>query len=494
MSLPINKKLLQQPHHGIQFPNPQEIKAESSILHMGVGNFHRSHQAFVFQKLRALDPGSYSHWTITGVCFLPSDVQLVTKLRQQDCLYNLKLAAPSGEEEVQLINSIQSVLHVGDEVDYKEIIEKIAARTTSVISFTITEGGYNIDFDKFEFDFSNPNIMADLNNRERPVTVFGILAKGLALRKETNGGPITLLSCDNILQNGNALRFALEAFVDAYDPSLRDWIRSNAVFPNSMVDRITPATSDLDIQAFEEDYGVKDNCLVVAESYFQWVIAADSQSVLYPLAQVGVEFVDDVHPYEEMKLCILNGGHTLTGLLGDALGYTLINKAVKDNTISRVYDRYIYDAVIPVLTPIPNVDFAAYYARVKERFGNELIRDSTGRIISGSSDKIPKFVIPVIEKQLKNSQASIEIPTLVIALWWLYLRKQFEKNRMAEVWDNLKDTLLDIFTDRTNAPIALVQYKPVFGSLAENEQFFDLYRNYLLQLQQADINSVMEQF
>jgi mannitol 2-dehydrogenase len=493
MYLPVNKAILTQPIADVQLPPLPGSQVPPAILHMGVGNFHRSHQAYIFQKLRTLNPALYGSWAATGVCFLPSDRDLVKKMRQQDGLYHLKMSAPSGDDTACLIDSIRSILHIEDQSDYAMVLEKIADSDTKIISFTITEGGYNIDFDKYTFNFDNPLIIADLQNKHQPKTVFGVLAKGLAMRKERNAGAVTLLSCDNILKNGQALKFALMSFVEQYDQSLLEWVSSNVQFPNSMVDRITPAATENDLELFKDRYGISDTCLVVSESYFQWVIEAGTESILYPLSEVGVAFVQDVNPYEEMKLSILNGGHTLVGLLGDALGHEFINQAVGEASISNLYDRYIFKEVIPVLKAIENVNFEAYYAVVKERFANRLIRDSTARIISGSSDKIPKFILPVIEGQLKHGSDQIDIGVFVIALWWFYLNKQFTKNSMADVVDNLKEIWMDIFKDAERSALDFIAYRPVFGALASEAKFVDLYKSYIMQLQQHDVGYVIRQ-
>lgn len=225
------------------------------------------------------------------------------------------------------------------------------------------------------------------------------------------------------------------SFISVYDESLLPWIADNVRFPNSMVDRITPVATEKDKADFERQYGLRDNCLVVSEDYFQWVLEDNKYGDFPPLEQVGVEIVAEVKPYEAMKLSILNGGHTLVGLLGDALGYNRIHNAVVDEAISRIYDMYVQQEVIPTLAVIDGVSFYNYYEKVKLRFSNAMINDSTDRIISGSSDKVPKFVLPVLQEQLKNSSPKKDITLLIIIAWWVYLEKEFNKNQMADVKD-----------------------------------------------------------
>lgn len=488
----VNKEILAAPVVGIKNPSERSGAIVPSILHMGVGNFHRSHQAFIYQRLRELDPDRYDHWRIQGVCFLPSDLMLLEKLRAQDCLYHLTMGAPDGRDEVYLIDSIHSVLHVGLPEDYQAILESIARPQTRIISFTITEGGYNINFDTWQFDLDHPAIQADLQHPETPRTVFGMLAKGLGMRSVGHGGPVTLMSCDNILKNGQALEFALKSFVKIYNPLLLEWINQQVTFPNSMVDRITPATTEADRQNFESRFGLTDDCLVVSESFLQWVIEAEQDSILYPLHNAGVHFVADVHPYEEMKLSILNGGHTLVGLAGYALGYSYIHQAVRDTDIAGFFDRYIFEAVIPALATIENVDFRDYYRCIKERFGNQLIADSTARIISGSSDKIPKFILPVINRQIEPEPQHSREAALIIALWWWYLKSEFEKNRMAELVDNQRDAWLDIFSNTTDSAGKFIGYRPVFDSCASNQVFMEQYLQFVARLEKEGARHVLK--
>lgn len=451
----------------------------AAILHFGVGNFHRSHQAYALQKLRELDPETYAHWRILGVCFMPSDLPLVERLAQQDSAYHLLMGSPQGSEELCRIDSLAAVLHTSRADDVVEVIQRIADPDTRVISLTITEGGYNIDFDQMTFDFNNPAVLRDLSKQTAPETVFGFLAKGLSMRMQDNSGGITLLSCDNILKNGQVLKLALESFLERYDADLLHWVQANVTYPNSMVDRITPAATAADIQGVKERFAVDDPCLVVAESFFQWVVEADSNSFLYPLSQVGVQFVDDVDPFEEMKLFILNGGHTMTGLLGDAWGHELISAAVVDPRIVALYDRYVEQEIIPVLHPIAGVNFTDYYEIIKARFGNTLIKDTTARIISGSSDKVPKFILPVVERQLARSEAKVAMGALIVAAWWYYLDRAFQRNAMAEVQDRLRDVWTDIFREEETSVSSFIAYTPVFGEVAQNQLFVEHYQYYI---------------
>ncbi len=464
---------------------PNFRHSKSQIVHIGIGGFHRSHQAYAISRLLEIDPVNSANWKITGVGLMPNDKSLVHNFRQQQGIYCLRTVAADQSEEVRVIDAIAEMLHA--EEDAEAIIDRIADQQTKVISFTITEGGYMFDFEKQEFKIHDDRIQQDLRHKENPQTVFGFLAKGLRRRCDQNGPAIILLSCDNILGNGNILKLAVLSFLQEYDPELKDWADQNIEFPNSMVDRITPVPNAIDRELFYQQYGLNDNCLVVAEDYFQWIIEKHVGDPNFPaLQKIGVEFVADVSAYEAMKLGILNAGHTLVGLLGDYYGYETIHTAVNDPVIVSLFNRFVKLEVIPQLAYLPNVDYETYFEQVKTRFSNAMINDSTARIISGSSDKFPKFVLPIILKQLKRKEPALEYSAIIVAAWWAYLNKEKHKNNMANVQDQLKSIWIDMFADESFSIDHFIGYKPVFGNLKEVPKFYQLYKNAIISFQKGD--------
>ena len=471
--------------------NGQTSDRPNRIMHIGVGGFHRAHQAFALNKLIEQDPDAYSCWRITGVGLLPSDRKIIENFRAQDGLYTLKAVAYDGSEELQLIGSIKEMLHADG--DAAEIIHKISDPHTSLITFTITEGGYNYDFEQQRFRMENTEIQTDLRHPEEPKTVFGFLAKGLQLRQQTGGGPLTLLSCDNILENGTILQAALLAFLQAYDPALGNWVEQHVDFPNSMVDRITPAPTEADRLEFAARYGVQDDCLVVCEDFFQWVIGASlNHPNMPPLSAVGVEFVADVAPFEEMKLGILNAGHSLVGLLGDALGYQRIHDAVVDSDIAAVFQHYARREAIPVLQPVSGLDLNGYVEKVRQRFSNPMINDSTARIISGSSDKFPKFILPILHQQLNAARPEVEASALVVAAWWAYLDREKKRNDLADVQDALTTVWRELFC-REDSELQFIAYHPVFGTLQDSALFTDAYKRWIAVFKSGSLRDMLHQ-
>lgn len=467
---------------------PLFIKPKSQIVHIGIGGFHRSHQAYAISRLLEVANKEIVGWGIVGVGLMPNDRLLVENFRQQEGLYCLRTVAPDQTAEVRVIDAITEMLHA--DTDAQAIFDRIANENTKVISFTITEGGYMVDFDKKEFKLNDPLIQLDLQHKESPQTVFGFLANGLKRRREQHGAGLILLSCDNMLGNGHILKLAVLSFLQEYDPELKNWALQNIEFPNSMVDRITPVPNEADKQLFFEHYGIRDNCLVVAEEYFQWVIEKEIGDVNFPaLEKVGVDFVADVSLYEAMKLGILNAGHTLVGLLGDYFGYNTIHTAVNDPTIAKLFGSFVKQEVIPQLEYLPNVDYEIYFERVKSRFSNAMINDSTARIISGTSDKFPKFVLPIVLKQVETHKPSLQYAAIIVAAWWKYLNKEKHKNNMADVQDQLKAIWIDIFEDEVQSIDEFIGYSPIFGDLKDVPEFFDFYKEAILAFQAGNFKS-----
>lgn len=450
------------------------------ILHFGVGGFHRAHQAWALQQMqsKAIAGADFEDWAITGVSVLPADKGFVEAFRGQDCLGFVQRFDPDGNHKVSLLESIREILFV--EQDYSTILACIAASETKVISFTITEGGYNVDYNQHRFIWGNPAVQEDLLKGHVPKTVFRILAEGLKKRKEVGNAGIVLMSCDNVQHNGAILKFAFLEFLKKFDPALISWAEDNVSFVSTMVDRITPVTTSLQKEDFAREYDFEDNCLVVCEDFFQWVIGKDPRLEGLPYAKMGATLVDDVAPYEKMKLRLLNGGHSLIGLLGYALGYDSIHTAISDDLIGSVFRRYTSEEVIPTLAPIEGVDYPGYVDQLAWRFSNPMINDSTLRIISGSTDKLPKFVLPVILENLSGSAIAPQIKwgVLIVAAWYYYLLTESKKNRMQDVQDLNKSTLLSLFERPGFDPEMFIKEDPLFEGLREHTVARMLFTSY----------------
>lgn len=451
------------------------------ILHVGVGAFHRSHQALVWDQLRRFDPVRYADWGITGVCLMPSDRALVQQLRKQNMHYTLREFSAQGTSHTRQIQSIDQVLLGPD--DREAILSRISDRHTRVISLTITEGGYEIG-----------RSLEHILKGEAPQTVFHYLALGLDQRRRDGQRGLILMSCDNIQENGAVLKAALDPCLAAIDPALPGWVEESVYFPNSMVDRITPATRTADVDALEQETGHRDEALVVSEDYFQWVLEDQVRALLPPIANFGVTFVPDVRPYEQLKLSVLNAGHSLVGFLGEAMGYRSIHESLTDPLIAAAFDQYALQEAIPVLSPLNGVDYAAYYQRVKSRFANPMLQDSTARIMAGSSDKIPKFLLPILRAQLALPSPQIDMATLVVALWWQYLDGIAQRAAWEELMDTRRDALRVLFEDSSSSAERLINYEPIFGELSGSDRFVSRYYKLIQDLQSLGVPQVLDPY
>lgn len=376
--------------------NREAIKA--GIVHIGVGNFHRAHEEYFTNLL--LENPTQQHWGICGVALLPGDERLVKALRKQDLIYSLTVCGRDGKDEAYEIGSLVDLIW-GVE-DPEAVIEKIADPSIKIITLTITEGGYNIDKASGAFILDNAVVKHDLANPSTPTTVFGFVAEGLRRRKKLGNGPITILSCDNLQHNGNTAKRAFTSFIAAQDQGLLEWVSRNVTFPNSMVDRITPATTPADIERLNRKNGTEDEAPVYCEDFIQWVIEDHFIAGRPAWEQVGAEFTDDVTAYENMKLSLLNASHTLLSYPAFLAGYRKVDEAMRDERLVR-YLRTFMDQDITPYVPAPgNTDLEMYKQTLIERFANRSVSDQLARLCFDGVSKIPVYVMPNLIKMVRD--------------------------------------------------------------------------------------------
>lgn len=441
------------------------------MVHIGVGGFHRAHQALYAHKL--VDGAIASEWGICGIGLREGDQKIHDVLKKQDGLYTLIVKHPNGKIDSQIIGSI---------IDFEwgfnnpgPVIERMAHPDTKIVSLTITEGGYNFNPATGEFDFGNPDIQHELKHPDDPKTVYGFLTASLKKRRDAKLTPFTIMSCDNIEHNGDVARRMLLSFAKRQDAALAQWIETEVRFPNSMVDRITPVTTNADIDYVERAHGIKDEWPVTCEPFIQWVVEDKFSNGRPEFEKVGVQFVPDVKPYEKMKLRLLNAGHSVLGILGAIHGHATINVCMEDKTFADFLRAFMDKEATPVLDEVEGIDLEAYKDSLMERFANPNIKDSVSRICSESSAKLPKFLIPTIHENLASG-GSIEYATLVIAAWCYISDKQIDKNqRPVEIIDALSEKLHQEAKQTKTDPMAFVKQESIFGNLADNERFKKLY-------------------
>ncbi|MDF1739749.1 MAG: mannitol dehydrogenase family protein [Verrucomicrobiales bacterium] len=463
----LNQRNLANLPDSVKRPTYDRSGLTAGIIHIGVGGFHRSHEAYYTDEL--LETSGSTAWGICGVGLREADGKIAEVLKSQDYLYTLIVKHPDGSIETRVIGSIIDFM-LGCN-DPEGVIDRMAAPTTKIVSLTITEGGYNFDPATGLFDFKNLDVKHDLKHPDQPKTVFGFLAAALRKRRADGLPPFTIQSCDNIEHNGDMTRNMLLAFTQKADPDLATWIEDEVGFPNAMVDRITPVTTPLDVKSLEEDFGVKDEWPVTCEPFCQWVIEDKFSDERPQWETVGAQFVENVTPYETMKLRLLNAGHSVLGLLGSIHGHTTINECIADPLFETYLRRFMDVEASPVLDPVEGIDLEKYKASLIERFGNPAIKDSLARICLESSAKIPKFIIPTVRENIAR-KGSTEFAALVLAAWCYYSDKGTDKDgHKLEIVDAMKSELHLAAARTVKDKLAFLKVRAVFGDLVENKSF-----------------------
>ena len=457
------------------------------VVHVGVGGFHRAHQAMYHDRL--LNQGAAPDWGICGVGVLPADRAMQQVLDAQDGLYTLVIKHADGTYEPRVIGSLVRYLFAPD--DPEEVIETMAAPATRIVSLTITEGGYNVDDTTGEFDAENPGVVHDLRSGAAPQTAFGLITEALQRRRQRGWAPFTVMSCDNLPGNGELTRTVFTAFARLRDPGLGDWVEREVSFPSSMVDRITPVTTDADRAEVRERFGIDDRWPVVCEPFTQWVLEDAFTAGRPAYEQAGVQLVDQVEPYELMKLRLLNASHQAMAYFGWLAGYRLVHEAAQDPLFQAFLLGYMNREATPTLAPVPGVDLDRYKHTLIERFSNSYIRDTIARLCAQSSDRIPKWILPVIRQQLANG-GEIKRSAAVVASWARYAEGTDEQGRPIEVVDRLADTLTRLARRQRDDPDAFIGNRAVFGDLADDKRFVTAYRSALASLHERGARATLE--
>lgn len=467
----LNQKNLSAGAEHLKVPTYNRGKLKPGIVHIGVGGFHRAHQALVIQKL--LELGGNEDWGICGIGLRNEDHKISEVFSKQDCLYTLITRHPNGKVESEVMGQMTEFLWAPD--NKQAVIERIANQDTKILSLTITEGGYNLRTDG-EFDLDHPDIQHELNNPDDPKTIYGYLSAALLKRKENGQAPFTVMSCDNIQHNGDVTRKMMLSFLSAQNMVLASWVEKEVVFPNSMVDRITPVTTAADIDYLKDQFDLEDEWPVTCEPFLQWVIEDKFSNGRPDFDRVkGVQFVSDVTAYEKMKIRLLNAGHSVIGIFGALIGIQTIDACTSNTQLRTVLRKFWNQEVTPVLDEVEGIDLDEYKDSLLERFANPNIKDKVSRICAESSAKLPKFLLPTISDNLHKG-GEIEIATLLIAAWCYYSDKQIDQNgQPLEIIDAMTNPLHQAAQKTTEDPLSFLRVREVFDDLIENKTFTKLY-------------------
>ena len=455
----------------VPVPTYDRSAVTAGIVHIGVGGFHRSHEAYYTDAL--MNQTDARTWGICGVGLREADREMADTLKAQDYLYTLMVKHPDGTIDVRVIGSIIDFMLSRD--DPAAVIDKLAHEDTRIVSLTITEGGYNIDSATGKFMFDNPDVGYDLSHPDSPRLVYGYLTAALKKRRAAGLPPFTVQSCDNIQHNGDVARKGVLAFAEKQDPELAEWISANVRFPNAMVDRITPVTTTPDRERLLSEFGIEDAWPVVCEPFSQWVIEDSFSNGRPAWEEVGAQFVPDVTPYEKMKIRLLNAGHSVLGLLGSLHGFDSVDEAVADPLFARYLRAFMDVEATPVVGEVEGIDLEAYKDSLFERFRNPNMKDSLARICLDSSSKLPKFLIPTINENLAAG-GGIDYSALVIAAWCYSSDKGHNRRGIKlDFVDEMRYELHDAAKATDYDVLSFLRLEPIFGDLVDNDRFTTAY-------------------
>lgn len=392
----------------------------NTILHLGLGSFHRAHQAVYVHQLRQQGD---TRWSITGGNLRPDMLDTIAALQAQNGRYTLETVTPQGERSYTVIESIQRVIAYQD--DLAPLIAAGADPATRIISFTVTEAGYYLDA-KNRLDWATfPDLRADLEAVKAGMaghTIYGGLVSILRARMKANAGAVTLMNCDNLRHNGERSRGGLLQFIDALgDAALKAWVQENTRSPNAMVDRITPRPTPDVAERVKAATGWDDKAAVMGESFIQWVIEDNFIAGRPEWEKVGVEMVNSVQAHEEAKIRLLNATHSCIAWAGTLAGYLYIHEGTLDPEIRKMAYDYVTDDAIPVLLPCP-INLERYRDVVLDRFGNPAIADTNQRVAMDAFSKIPGMIAPTIRDKLARG-GSFDSVAMLPALFLAYLQR-----------------------------------------------------------------------
>lgn len=451
----------------VERPHYERARLRPRIVHLGIGNFHRAHQAFytdaALQSARAREDDTQLDWGICGVSLRRPDMR--DKLAPQDWLYTLEVR-DNEDRRQRVIGSVIEVL-VGPE-DPAAVVERMSR--ADVITLTVTEKAYGLDA-AGRLELSAAGLQHDLDNPAAPVTVIGYLAAALVRRREAGGAPLTIVCCDNLAGNGANLETAVLAYLAESNGPTRDWIAGCVAFPSTMVDRIVPHTTDEMIAEVGRRLTVEDAAPVITEPFSQWIIEERFAGPVPDWAGAGAQLVDDVTPFETIKLRMLNGSHSTLAYLGCLGGYATVDAAVRKHGFRNLIDRLMRDEVQPTLVVPRGFDIDAYRRRLLERFANTATQHRLQQIAMDGSQKLPQRLVPTLRERLANG-APIECLALCVAAWALYVRGDDGRGNNWIVDDPLAEKLAALHREPGDGVMNVLRGSGVFDQAMQGDVRF----------------------
>jgi fructuronate reductase len=427
------------------------------IVHLGLGAFHRAHQAVYTDDVLGGDP----RWGICGVSLKTPRASAM--LHAQDGLYAVLTKSREGTT-VRVIGALRETLFLG--ADRVRLMARFADPAVTVVTLTVTEKGYCHDPATGRLNLDHPDIVHDLAAPDAAVSTVGVLVAGLAARRAAGAGAINVVCCDNLPHNGRVVEGIVAAYARQRDPALGEWIATHVAFPSTMVDRIVPATTDADVAEVARLLGVADAAPVVCEPFGQWVIEDRFVAARPAWESAGAQLVADVAPFETMKLRLLNGSHSTLAYLGFLAGHDFIWQASMDPDLATLVERQMVEEIVPTLVAPPATDLPAYCAQLMVRFRNPALPHRTQQIAMDGSQKLPQRLLNTVRERIAAG-ASIDHLTLAVAGWIRYASGADEQGRAIAVSDPLAPTFAGIVAasagDAGRIAAGFLDLVPVFG-------------------------------
>lgn len=485
-ALPLSLATLPALPASIGRPSYMRAALSAGIVHIGVGNFHRAHMASYLDELFGM--GLASDWAIIGAGVTEHDAAMRARLAGQDWLSTV-VERDTGVETARVIGSMIDFIAPDNR---QRLIEAMAAPSTRIVSLTITEGGYFLDAGG-HFDAGYPVIRRDAQNPSEPTTAFGLIIAALARRRAAGIVPFTVLCCDNVPHNGDVTRGVVAGLARLSDPDLAGWIEARVAFPNAMVDRIAPAVNDTVRAYVATRFGIRDAAPVPCEPFRQWVIEDHFSAGRPPLEKVGVTFVDDVTPFELMKLRMLNGGHAAIAYPAGLLGITFVHEAMQHPLIAAWLDALERREIIPRVPPVPNTRLDDYLTLITGRFANPTIGDTIRRLCLDGSGRQPKFIIPTIRDALA-ANGPIEGLALESALWCRYCVGRTETGAAIEPNDPIWPRLTAMAAAAQDDPAAWLAMDDIYGDTGRHPRFQKAFAEALTAIRDKGVEAVLKAY
>lgn len=456
----------------IDRPTYDRAALSPGIVHIGLGNFHRGHQAWYLHRL--MQQGLAQDWAIIGAGIRANDEAQRKRLADQDFMTTLIELDPAARS-AEVIGSMIDFVPV--EQGNAPLIAQMTDPAIRIVALTVTEGGYYIDPVTKGFDATHADIQHDVANPDSPRTAFGAMVAALKARRDQGVGPFTGQSCDNLQGNGAILRQTIVSLARLSDPDLADWIDRECTFPNSMVDCIVPATGPNEL-ALAKEFGVDDAAPVTHENFRQWVIEDDFCAGRPDWDKVGATFSDDVHAFEAMKIRILNGGHQIVSNPGEVLSIETISDCMDHNLIGSLFLKVATEEIAPQVAPVPGMKPADYVTLIHRRFSNPEIIDTVRRVAFDGSSRHTGFILPVLREALAVG-GPIDGLALSQAIWARMCEGHREDGSTIEpndpIWTDLNAAAIAAKTD----PLAWLRQRTLYGDLGDDARFGDSFTRWL---------------